>query len=42
MEYSDFIKSNQEKQKIGKLIEKNIEKSTLVAPTWVRDVVSER
>lgn len=42
MEYSDFIRNHQEKDKLDKLIEKNIEKSTLVAPTWVRDVFTER
>ena len=36
------MKNRQERQKIDKLIEKNIEKSTLVAPTWVRDVFTER
>lgn len=38
MEYDDFMKNRQEKQKLDKLIEKNIEKSTLAAPTWIRDV----
>ena len=42
MEYDDFMKNRHEKQKLDKLIEKNIEKSTLAAPTWIRDVFSER
>lgn len=42
MEYDDFMKNRQEKQKLDKLIEKNIEKSTLAAPTWIRDVFTER
>lgn len=42
MEYDEFMKNRQEKQKLDKLIEKNIEKSTLAAPTWIRDVFTER
>lgn len=42
MEYDGFMKNRQEKQKLDKLIEKNIEKSTLAAPTWIRDVFTER
>lgn len=42
MEYDDFMKNRHEKQKLDKLIEKNIEKSTLAAPTWIRDVFTER
>lgn len=42
VEYDDFMRQKQEKQRLDKLIEKNIEKSTLAAPTWIRDVFSER
>jgi|688.fasta_scaffold1264753_1 hypothetical protein len=42
MEYEDFMRQRQDKQKLDKLIEKNIEKSTLAAPTWIRDVFTER
>ena len=42
LEYDEFMKNRQEKQKLDKLIEKNIEKSTLAAPTWIRDVFTER
>jgi hypothetical protein len=42
VEYDDFMRHRQDKQKLDKLIEKNIEKSTLAAPTWIRDVFTER
>jgi len=42
MEYDDFMRQRQDKQKLDRLIEKNIEKSTLAAPTWIRDVFTER
>ena len=42
MEYDDFMRQRQHKQKLDRLIEKNIEKSTLAAPTWIRDVFTER
>ena len=38
IEYEDFMRQRQDKQKLEKIIEKNIEKSTLAAPTWIRDV----
>ena len=38
MEYEDFMRQRQDKQKLDKLIEKSIEKSALAAPTWIRDV----
>jgi hypothetical protein len=38
IEYDDFMKNRQDKHKLDKIIEKNIEKSTLAAPTWIRDV----
>lgn len=41
-QYDEFIKSQQEKEQLKKMIEKNIEKSTLVSPTWIRDVFTER
>ena len=41
-QYDEFIKSHQEKEKLEKMIEKNIEKSNLASPTWIRDVFSER
>jgi hypothetical protein len=42
VEYDDFMRHRQDKQKLDKLIEKNIEKSALAAPTWIRDVFTER
>lgn len=36
------MRHRQDKQKLDKLIEKNIEQSTLSAPTWIRDVFTER
>lgn len=42
VEYDDFMRHRQDKQRLDKLIEKNIEKSTLAAPTWIRDVFTER
>ena len=41
-EYEEFIKSRDDKGKYDKYADKNLEKSTLVAPTWIRDVFSER
>lgn len=42
MEYEDFIKYRQDKGRYDKYAEKHLEKSTLEAPTWIRDVFTER
>lgn len=42
MEYEDFIKNRQNKGRVDRYVEKNLERSTLEAPTWVRDVFTER
>ena len=41
-QYEEFIKNREGKGKFDKHAEKNLEKSTLVAPTWIRDVFAER
>ena len=42
MEYEEFIRNRDSQGRYQKHVEKDLEKSTLNAPTWIRDIFSER